>query len=444
MIDERLPKLSKSLEQARIKLMLDEPYLASAIARFPLIDAKAEGHTWCDTMAVDGFYIYVNPDFCEGLTGDELKFVLAHEVMHCVLGHSDRRGGRDRKLWNIATDYSINLKLTEFGFKMPKVGLINNKYEGLTSEEIYEELFKEGMGRLELVSIAGSKILGSSEAVTESQGLSKSESGVKPEGSTSQGSISQRGKTKRSPSQIIQDKAGWDLHLDESDIRGREQRLREFPSPQERKRLRITILNDLKKNLRGSVAGRVESELRIARGEQIPWNILLSKFFTGLRRDNYRLLPPNKKHIWRKIYLPSMGVPGPSHIVVAIDTSGSMSDRVLSRVLGEIDNLRSSSQCRLTLIQCDAEIQSIQEFDEYESISFERYQILGRGGTSFSPVFNWVRKKQEEGSIYFDTLIFLTDGFGDFPIYEPNCPVLWVITKGGLEKVPFGERIELD
>ena len=120
--------------------MLDEPYLASAIARFPLINAK--DLPWCDTMAVDGFYIYVNPEFCDSLSKDELVFVLAHEVMHCVLGHMDRRGTRDKTIWNYASDYATNLKLIEFGFKMPKVGLVNQKYSGLTSEEIYQDLLK--------------------------------------------------------------------------------------------------------------------------------------------------------------------------------------------------------------------------------------------------------------------------------------------------------------
>ena len=98
----------------------------------------------------------------------------------------------------------------------------------------------------------------------------------------------------------------------------------------------------------------------MAEGGKVPWQDLLAQFFTGLRKDNYRLLPPNKKHLWRGIYLPSLGVPGPDHIVVAIDTSGSMSDRILSEILGEVDRLRSISQCSMTLIQCDAKIQKVE------------------------------------------------------------------------------------
>ena len=386
-------ELPKNILGARIKLMLNEPYLASAIARFPLVNA--EGLDWCETMAVDGFYIYVNPKFCESLNKDEIIFVLAHEVMHCVLGHIDRRGNKDKEVWNYATDYATNLKLVEFGFKMPKVGLIDQRFKDLTSEEIYELLLKEGKESLEKLS-KGNK-----------------------------------------------NKGQWDIHLDPSDNRGQEQRKKEFPSPEERKRLRVSILKDISEKIQGTRAGQSSSELTKAKGEGIPWDILLSRFFTGLRRDDYRLMPPNKKHIWRNIYLHSIGRPGPDHIVVAIDTSGSMDDQTLKKVLGIIDNLRSFTQCKLTLIQCDAEIQQIQEFEEFNPIVFEKYKVLGRGGTSFRPVFDWIKNKSTKENYRFDTLIFITDGYGDFPKNPPNYPVLWIITKNGIEKVPFGEQIKL-
>ena len=54
--------LPREIQQARVKLMLGEPYLASAIARLPVVNASDMG--WCDTMATDGYYIYVNPAFC--------------------------------------------------------------------------------------------------------------------------------------------------------------------------------------------------------------------------------------------------------------------------------------------------------------------------------------------------------------------------------------------
>ena len=53
--------------RARLGLMLGHPYLAAALARLPVVNAAGFG--WCDTMATDGYYIYVNPAFCKMVCG---------------------------------------------------------------------------------------------------------------------------------------------------------------------------------------------------------------------------------------------------------------------------------------------------------------------------------------------------------------------------------------
>ena len=389
--------LPQPILQARIRLMLQEPYLASAIARFPLVNAAESD--WCETMATDGYYIYVNPSFCETLSIDETAFVFAHEVMHCVLGHIDRRGSRRPEQWNHAIDYATNLMLVELGLKMPKVGLLDRSYRGMTAEDIYDRL---------------------SEAAKESE---------KDDGS---GTGLGEGKGQ-----------AWDIHLAPDDLRGQAVRAKEFPSAEERKRLRISITKGMESKLRGVAPGLFDSEIKQARGGNVPWRALVARFFTGFRQDDYRMLPPNKKHLWRGIYLPSIGTPGPSHIAVAVDTSGSMSDEVLGEILGEIDKLRSVTNCRLTLIQCDAQVQKVEDFEATDETQFERYQFYGRGGTAFEPVFDWIAQKATQSFFQLDALIYLTDGFGSFPPKPPSYPLLWIMTEHSMPNVPFVEVIRL-
>lgn len=405
-------ELPREILQARIKLMLGEPYLASAIARFPVINAAELG--WCNTMATDGYYIYVDPGFCATLSADEIAFVFAHEVMHCVLGHIDRRGQRNHSLWNEAIDYATNLMLVELGLQMPKVGLLDRVYRGMTAEQIYERLAKQAK-----------------------QDSANPTGGGTPQPSGGQPSEGGGDESKPAP-------GGWDLHISPDDLRGQGVRAREFPSAEERKRMRISITRAMSEKLRGTAAGLFESEIQQARGGQVPWRTLMSRFFTGLRRDDYRLMPPNKKHLWRGIYLPSMGAPGPNHIVVAVDTSGSMSDDDLGKVLAELDKLRSATECRLTLVQCDAKIQKIDVFDEFSPTRLDRYKFLGRGGTAFEPVFDWIRDQSRQGMFQLDALIYLTDGFGSFPKKQPSYPVLWIMTEHCRPDVPFGEVIRID
>ncbi len=102
--------LPAKVSRVRIQLMLRHSYLASATARLKF---HVTDEPWCPTMATDGFNIFINPYFVEEITEEETIGVLAHEVMHCILGHSDRRGDRDPELWNIAIDYATNLILSD-------------------------------------------------------------------------------------------------------------------------------------------------------------------------------------------------------------------------------------------------------------------------------------------------------------------------------------------
>lgn len=392
--------------------MLSEPYLASAVARFPLFNAG--GAEWCATMATDGYHIYANPEFCASLTLPELSFVLAHEVLHCVLGHVDRRKDRDHELWNFAIDYATNLMLVELGMKMPQLGLLDQSFAGLTAEEIFD--------RLEAKS--GGGVLGSNSGGTGQ--LSEGGQGAGQTGGESAAPV-----------------GGWDLHLDPADSRGEGTRLDEFPSELERARLRTALIRELSEKSQGTRGGTLASEIKASGQPRVPWKALMARFMSGLRRDDYRFMPPNKKHIWRNIYLPSVGAPGPSHIVVAIDTSGSMSEKLLGQVLKEIDLLRSVTQCHLTVVQCDAEVSYVEEFDEFSAADFRRKKIVGRGGTSFVPVFDWIKKQSEEKGMRFDALVYLTDGCGDFPKISPHYPVMWVLESEKHPKVPFGELIYL-
>ena len=145
---------SADLTQIRIQLMLRQPFLASAIAAFRLV--VVDEVPWCPTMATDGVIVCVNRGWAQTQSRPHLEFVLAHEVMHCVLGHIDRRSYRDAFVWNVAVDYATNLFLVEAGLTCPPSGLFDRRFRGLTSEEIYEELWAHGQGTVGLARFGGS------------------------------------------------------------------------------------------------------------------------------------------------------------------------------------------------------------------------------------------------------------------------------------------------
>jgi predicted metal-dependent peptidase len=375
--------------RARLQLMLAHPYLASALARLPLVNAA--DMPWCKTMATDGYNIFVNPAFCEKLSEAEVAGVFAHEVMHAVLGHIDRRKGRNRVHWNMAIDHATNLMLKDFGFTLPANGLFDQRFRGMTAEQIFERVINE--------------------PVLE----------------------------------------GFDLHLEPGDLEGAWGRGDDYPTEDERRRLRQAVLKDMEQERlrrgQGHWPADLSREIQLATRTVIPWQNLLARFFSDIRRTDYRLYPFNKKHLWRGIYLPSIGVPGPDHVVLAIDTSGSVSAKDLGEFVAELDRLRSFTDCRLTLLHCDAAVHRADEStgrgDTLLPESTGR-RLAGGGGTSFVPVFDWIAKKMREGAAAPDALIYCTDGWGTFPPRAPDYPVVWILTRGSSAQFPFGQVIRLD
>ena len=86
-----------SLSAARTRLILERPFLGALILYLPL-DARRR----CRSLATNGRTLYFNPAYVLSLTFPETQFMLAHEALHCALGHFARRGGRLRAKWDMA------------------------------------------------------------------------------------------------------------------------------------------------------------------------------------------------------------------------------------------------------------------------------------------------------------------------------------------------------
>lgn len=96
------------------------------------------------TQATDGFNLFVNPQFTYNLDMTGKVFVLAHEIMHCVLNHMRRGKSHDHEKSNIAADYEVNAWINDIGLirssTMQKLGaLYDKKYSGWGYEKIYAD-----------------------------------------------------------------------------------------------------------------------------------------------------------------------------------------------------------------------------------------------------------------------------------------------------------------
>lgn len=122
-------------------------------------------------------------------------------------------------------------------------------------------------------------------------------------------------------------------------------------------------------------------------------------------------------------------------MVIAVDTSGSISQQILDDFAGEMQSIIDECQPeRVHVIYCDADVQRVDVFERGESLEMNP---AGGGGTDFRPVFAQVAAD----GVGPACLVYLTDTYGSFPQNAPDYPVLWASTDG--TNVPFGELIPI-
>ncbi len=109
----------------RIKLQRRVPFWAIVLQS--MISREVPyNHPLISTCATDGARVYYNPLFMHLIGESGRMFVLAHEVCHVYFDTFTRRGDRNFRIWNYASDYVINQVLKDSGLEMPKQSVIND------------------------------------------------------------------------------------------------------------------------------------------------------------------------------------------------------------------------------------------------------------------------------------------------------------------------------
>jgi len=421
--------------RARIRLALQQPFLATALMRLPV--REVDEASWCRTAATDGYHIFFNPRWVARLNDSEMRGLLAHEVLHVLFTHSDRRRERHPFLWNVACDYAINHLLVQRGFKLPKGGLISDQAEGKTSEQIYALLEKQVKPK----GGSGGGNGGDSGGGSGGGGGSGANKGMPIP--RLPGQRPQLPGAKPSAGDDAGDEVpevGDDL-MDPDDPRVRPVRSADAPDREQLDELRRELRQDAMARLRGEGAGAFKQECEADDAARVDWRALLRAWLADRIKGDWASFPFSKRMIHRGLFMPSPGMQVPGHVVFAIDTSGSMSGELLASIVGELRAFREVFPCRLSVLQCDAALQDVEEHNAMDGYEVPRdFKILGRGGTDFRPVFKWV-EEHAPGAV----VLYATDGVGSFPEKGPGGPVIWLHTPPHIDEVqfPFGAVVRV-
>ena len=370
--------MDANLKIARCKtsLMVKAPFYGSMALSCHFVQ-QDDGKT----MATDGQTIWWSEDFVDAHSEDEIKGVIAHEIMHIVLKHHLRRGQRDVKGWNIATDYVINSGLLAEGFTLPANGLIDDQYDGMMAEKVYN-------------------LLPRSEDQEQPQWGGVSDAKGEGDGQPSSAEVAQM----------------------EADI---DQRVFMAASAAEAS---------------GKLPASIKDMVNRMRRTQVDWMDVIRRFVGGDQPDDYTFRRCNRKVYYTQgIYMPAVDRLGVGDIVLGWDSSGSVSMREQEYFLGVFNQLIEDFNPRsVTLIVCDADVQSVTRYEQGEPV--EAVEAKGRGGTRVKPVFQYV----EDNNIDCDAMVYLTDmGIWDWPDAEPDYPVLWVSTDTNANDAPIGETTHI-
>jgi predicted metal-dependent peptidase len=426
-VDLDIDRIETKLAAARTRLILDKPFLGALVLRLPMQAARPD---WCPTTATDARAFYYNPEYIASLSIEQTQFMLAHEALHCALSHFARRQHRVQHRWDLACDYAVNPLLIDDGLKPPPNALNMPLYKGMTAEEIYPLL----------------------DDNDQSQTLDKHAYDAQGEGKD-QAQGTDRGMRERDLEQDRQSPQPRDrdqqdasrtlgppqTESDSDDGGGASQP--EPLSPDERETLAVQWQQRMAGAAQQAMqAGKLGGELRRMIDHllqpQLPWRMLLARYMTALARDDYSYSRPSRRE--GDFIMPSLRSQS-LDLVVAVDTSGSIKDGEMEEFIDEIDALKGQVRARVTLLPCDAKLCDGAPwlFEPWEQ--FRRPEgVKGGGGTSFTPVFDWV----EQAGRRPDLLVYFTDADGAFPKVEPPYPVIWLVK--GKSKVPWGERIQLN
>jgi len=349
----------EQLIRARTSLLIDQPFFGTLALRLALVEDNN-----IKTLAVDGDSIFYNAEFIKSMDHKLTQSAVAHEVMHCVFEHINRRGPRQPEKWNQAGDYIINAVLKNAGFTIGPNWLYNKIYDGRTTDEVYNALPDPPPG-----TGPGS-----------------------PGGSMC--SVQQGPKGKQTAAQQAAQARNW-------------------------KQMTVQAAQAAKQA--GNLPADMERFVTELTKPQINWKERLRNFITDQNMDDYDWSKPHKRMLAYNIVMPSLYSESMGDIAVFVDTSGSIGNDILNAFNSELSSIISDALPANThVIYCDAEVNSYEVFTREDHF---KLVAKGGGGTDFRPPFNELKKRK----IVPKCAVYLTDGYGPFPEVEPDYPTMWVM-----------------
>src|SRR5215472_3933670 len=355
-------------------------FFASILLQTPMIEDPTCATAWTN-MVVIGY----NPAFIESLDVPTAKFVIIHEIMHIILKHGLRLCGRDPEEWNRCCDYAINIILKDLGFKVWQWALIDDRYRGMTAEQIYlaRQLERE-----------------------QNKGKGKSK---QPEPGPGRGKQPQPGQGPQPP-ESTQGGLGGDLK----------------PVPAVTADTRDRIEHEISKTLaRATAIARehgvmpeiLEAIITATYKDPVPWDQVLVDYMSACLKTEENWRRRNRRY--SDVILPSYKSDGMDELTIVADSSGSMFNKaIFERIAVAVNYIVTTIKPMIVRVVWadDSEMSNIDVFEQGKEVVLHP---KGGGGTDMRKPLTYV---QEHFSP--EVVLLLTDGLTPWPDVATPYPLI--------------------
>lgn len=380
------PNVIEKVSTAKISLSTKSEFtfFTTALLRLNLMYGE------CGTLCTDGLHIIVDPEFVKDMTNRQIAFCLMHEVMHVIYNHLGRKGTKDHKLWNIATDYAINNQLDDIGMDVIDGICLNHKYDGWSADQIYADLEKNPPNSND-----------------PRQQPNFDDMAELPDGATDSNGNPVPKYDPAALQQAVEDIVNQ----------------------------AVVAAQQSGNEAAGNIPGDILRDYMDRLAPRIDWREALRDFMFAVGKNGSSFKKPSRRGLSQGLTLPGRLGNGLGRIDFSIDTSGSVSEEMFNQFISEIAYIFEKMKPKqIGISQFDHELKSrdvITNPSHFKDIKF-----VGGGGTNIYPVLDMYKKVDSKA------LIVLTDGyFSHSTDWNPGKPVVWCIYDNPNWIPPFGKAI---
>lgn len=332
-------------------------------------------------------HLWINPDWVSGLPDDEVFGVLCHEIMHPMLRHHERIGGKQYEEWAQAADMVINSALTQSAIKLPKTALMPPAgYEDSPAEEIYDLLVQQKIPRPK---------------------------NYKP-GHVGQGCMPQPSDSGGEPGQVPSVPS-------EGDSPGSGEGEGSAPSTSttgdsnDSNRAWGEMIAQAQSYSRGTGVAKVMAKVFAPKPTKTRWARLMRQVANRAQarggRDLQTFAKTHRRSSQSDFIMPGWQSTAPA-IAVLLDTSGSVSDEMLRSSLSSVIEIARTTSIRIFLALHDGECYFAGWIKPETTVEYLSSLCGQRGGTDPEGAFEAVGQARAR----FDVGVYLTDGeVGEYP-----------------------------